>query len=281
MARSYESLTRKLFRPGVTPAATTEPAYWFLFRESQLLVQSNGETVAPLLVTTPAEMGLTVGPAHYLGQLDDVACYAAEVADDVTLPAGMELTNLRRLYGLMDEDFFWVGGRGVQVLDWDRNHRFCGRCGHPTEPHATERLRVCPQCKLGVYPRLDPAVIVAVTWQDHILLARSSRHPAGFYSVLAGFVEPGETLEGCVLREVWEETKLQVHNIRYFGSQPWPFPRSLMVAFTCESLSSEFEIDGEELVEAGWFRPDNLPNIPPPLSISRHLVDWFVEQSRS
>lgn len=280
MARPYESLTRKVFQPGITPTETAGPAYWFLFQKFSLLVESNGETAAPLLVASPEEVGLSVGPGHYLGQLDGVSCYAAEVAEDLVVPAGMEFTNLRRLYGLMDEDFFWVGGRGVQVLDWDRNHRFCGRCGHSTEPHTTERLRVCPQCKLGVYPRLDPAVIVAVTWENHILLARSPRHPPGLFSVLAGFVEPGETLEGCVLREVREETGLDVTNIRYFGSQPWPFPRSLMVAFTCESRNSEIVIDGEELVEAAWFRADNLPDLPPPLTISRHLVDWFVEQNR-
>jgi NAD+ diphosphatase len=205
-----------------------------------------------------------------------VSCYAAEVDQSFEPPAGMRFQGLRSLYGLMDEDYFWVGGRAIQIVDWERTHRFCGRCGAPTQVSQHERSRECPTCGLIAYPRLAPAIIVAVTHKGKILLARSHRHPPGFHSVLAGFVEPGETLEECVIREVHEEVGLPVTDLRYFGSQPWPFPHSLMIAFTCESLSEQIKLQDSELAEAAWFAPDELPNVPPPLTISRHLIDAFA-----
>jgi NAD+ diphosphatase len=128
---------------------------------------------------------------------------------------------------------------------------------------------------------LNPAVIVAVLRDDRLLLARSHRHPPGRYSVLAGFVEPGETLEECVAREIKEEVGLDVENIRYFGSQPWPFPHSLMIAFTCDAPSGEIELDETEMAEAGWYGADALPLVPPPPTISRRLIDWFVSRGRA
>jgi NAD+ diphosphatase len=141
-----------------------------------------------------------------------------------------------------------------------------------------ERAKICPKCGLVAYPRLSPAVIVAVLRDNCILLAHSHRFPAKFYSVLAGFVEPGETLEECVEREVYEEVGIRVRAIRYFGSQPWPFPDSLMIAFTANYAGGEIRIDHSEIADANWFSANDLPHIPPKISIARQLIDWFLEK---
>jgi NAD+ diphosphatase len=171
-----------------------------------------------------------------------------------------------------------VAGRAVQIVAWDLTHRFCSRCATPTPPLAGERAKKCPACGLVSYPRLTPAVIVAVQRGNTILLARNAAFTAAFYSVLAGFVEPGETLEGTVRREIREEVGIEVRDIRYFGSQPWPFPHSLMIGFTANWAAGELRIDERELADAGWFAADALPTIPPKLSIARRLIDAFVAE---
>ena len=187
----------------------------------------------------------------------------------------MRWLGLRRLYGQLPDDQFAIAGRATQIINWAQNHRFCGRCGSATNPHGRERALVCAQCSLHFYPRLSPAVIVAVYKENQLLLARNRRFRSGYYSVLAGFVEPGETLEDCVKREIYEEVNVDVKNIRYFGSQPWPFPNSLMVAFTAEYAGGEIKANQAEIVEAGWFSADKLPLIPPKITIARWLIDWF------
>lgn len=138
-----------------------------------------------------------------------------------------------------------------------------------------ERVMKCSNCGYMQYPRVSPAIICAVVRNDEILLARSSRFKGGFYSVLAGFVEPGETLEQCVKREIMEEVGTEVTNIRYFGSQSWPFPNSLMIGFTAEWKSGTIKIDDDEIIEAGWFSADNIPNVPRGFTISGRLIEWF------
>lgn len=142
----------------------------------------------------------------------------------------------------------------------------------------TERAKECPDCGLLSYPRISPAIIVLVMKEDRLLLARAHRHPPGFYSVLAGFVEPGENLEEAVAREIREEVGIEVEDICYFGSQPWPFPDSLMIAFTCRYSSGDITLEEDELQDAGWFSPSDLPPIPPKISIARQLIDWFVAE---
>lgn len=272
-------LARRRFTPAVQApelAGGDKPAYWFVFRGYRLLV--NGSARLPVM---PALSGLELAPERqqFLGWLDDRPCFAAEVADSVEPPAGWQFQGLRGLLDVLDEDLFWLAGRAVQIVDWDRTHQYCGQCGQKTDYHPTERARLCPACGLTHYPRLNPAIIVAVLRDDRLLLARSHRHPPGRFSVLAGFVEPGETLEECVAREVKEEVGLDVENVRYFGSQPWPFPHSLMIAFTCEAPRGEIELDESEMAEAGWYRAGALPPVPPPPTISRRLIDWFVSRN--
>jgi NAD+ diphosphatase len=196
----------------------------------------------------------------------------------------MAFQGLRQLFFSLGEPLFYVIGRAIQIVDWDRNHQFCGRCSTLTEIVPGERARKCPQCGLSSYPRLSPAMIVRVERNgengQEILLARANRFPPGFYSVLAGFVEPGETLEQCVEREVKEEVGIEVKNIRYFGSQSWPFPNSLMIAFTAEYASGNLTLDPSEILDAGWYSPDSLPQIPPSISIARRLIDDFVDRQK-
>lgn len=265
------------------PAEAARPALWFLFRGQRLLVQP-GQVPS---LQTPEEIGLNPLRTRYFGQLnngaDSMSCYCGELAADVEAPAGYTFESLRPLYGSLDEMTFWLAGRAIQIVEWERTHQYCGRCGHLTTDHERERSKVCPNCGLTSYPRLSPAIIVRIERRTEagpeILLARAQRFPAALFSVLAGFVEPGETLEECVQRETLEETGILVDKIRYFGSQPWPFPHSLMIAFTAEYAAGTLAIDPTEIVEAGWFSPTTLPNVPPPPSIANRLIVTWLEEN--
>jgi len=190
------------------------------------------------------------------------------------------LEGLRALYGRIPDELYGVAGRAVQILLWDKTHRFCGRCGQPTVNAPGERAKLCPQCGLLSFPRLSPAVIMLVQrGEDELLLARNRAFADGFFSVLAGFVEPGETLEEAVAREVREEVSLELRDIRYFGSQPWPFPHNLMIGFTAHYAGGEIRLQADEIAEAAWYsRSSELPRLPGKLSIARHLIDWFLDQ---
>ncbi len=214
---------------------------------------------------------------HYLGVLENVHCFALDVPQVSNLPDSIEFHPLRSLHGSIPDDHWSLAGRALQIVEWGRTHRFCGRCGTATVPVQGQRATRCPKCGLTNYPRISPAVITLVYRGDEMLLARSSNFPDAFYSVLAGFVEPGETLEETVAREIHEETGIFVKNIRYFGSQPWPFPHSLMIGFTAEYERGEIVLLDDEILEAGWYTVDNLPRIPGNLSISRQLIDWFID----
>lgn len=268
----------------MAPNEQMEPALWFLFRGFRLLVRKSEAGLQVPLLADGAELGMELIRPFYLGYLNEkppIHCYAAELPEEAEPPQGMRFQGLRRLYGRLSDQQLWLGARAVQIVHWQRTNQFCGRCGAATEDAAHERAKVCPNCQHTSYPRISPAIIVRVTRQtesgEKILLARSERHPPGWYSVLAGFVEPGETLETCVSREICEEVGIEVKNIRYFGSQPWPFPDSLMIGFTAEYASGEIRLE-EEIVEAAWFRPDDLPQIPSHISISRALIDEWVER---
>ncbi|NMG08978.1 NAD(+) diphosphatase [Brasilonema sp. UFV-L1] len=265
------------FIPGITPPTVqSEPSWWFAFVGNKLLVRPE-ETVnqIPNLISL-AEIGLKPVRTQFLGTLDNQPCYSAELPKDAIVPDGMTLLGLRELYGTLDDELYAVCGRAIQLVEWDRTHQYCGHCATGTTQLPHERAKRCPKCGLVNYPRLSPAIIVLVSRGEEILLGRAPRFPPGMYSVLAGFVEPGESLEETVVREVREEVGIEVKDIRYFGSQPWPFPNSLMIGFTATYASGDIVIEPEELVDAAWFSKDNLPQVPPKLSIARKLIDWFV-----
>ncbi len=215
--------------------------------------------------------------ALFLGDLDGQPCFA-QVVDEP--PAGTEPLALRQLFGTLRDEEFAIAGRALGLTAWDRDHRHCGRCGSPTERSTTERVRTCTRCGFSSYPRLSPAVIMLVEREGTCLLARNARTRMPFFSTLAGFVEVGETLEEAVAREVKEEAGIEITDIRYFGSQPWPFSSSLMIGFTARWASGDIHEDPVEIAEAAWFDPRELPVVPPTLSIARALIDDFVERAR-
>jgi len=248
----------------------------FVFQQTLLLVASDAPGAQ--LPGHGQLAGLGTAPLRrlYLGTLGGRACYAFEYGADTRAPQGMLWQGLRALYGRLDDSLFALAGRALQFIDWDRTHQFCGRCGTPMRARDSERARECPACALVVYPRIAPAVMCLVRRRREILLARSPRFAPGMYSALAGFVEPGESLEQCLAREVLEETGVRIANVRYFASQPWPFPHSLMIAFVADYAGGELAPAAEEIEDAQWFDIDALPNLPNRISIARRLIDGVV-----
>jgi NAD+ diphosphatase len=249
---------------------------WFVFRDAELLVADADFS----LPSQPESLGLAPLRSQYLGLLGDTHCFSCEVHAGAQVPAGWAFSGLRALFGQVDDACFAIAGRALQIVDWDRTHLYCGRCATPTVSRTDERSRQCPACKLTVYPRVAPAVMALIKRGNGILLARSPRFPDGMYSALAGFVEPGETLEQCLAREVFEEVGIKVANMRYFASQPWPFPHSLMIAFVADHESGEITVDGVEIVAAEWFDISVLPRLPAKISIARELIDAVVEDMK-
>jgi NAD+ diphosphatase len=264
-----------LIRP---PSPLPQDALCFAFRDGELLVRVAGGRVEVTALDALTRAGLSGHETHALGLLDGRPCLAVTLPDDAPVPDGFALEGLRALWSRLAEPVFAVAARASQIVSWDRDHRFCGRCGAPTTPARGERARVCGRCGHAAYPRLSPAVIVAVERGDEILLARGTRFPGAMYSVLAGFVEPGESLEECVVREIREEAGIEVEDVRYFASQSWPFPHSLMVGFTARHAGGSLRIDPEEILEADWFAASSLPaELPGRISIARALIDdWLA-----
>lgn len=255
-----------------------EAPLWFAFRADRLLVHREGNPAGVPRVDSLEDLGLKVLFRQEIGTLKGRRCWAAEVVPDAEPPEGMVFRELRSLWAGVDEEFFAMAGRAKQIVEWHRTHRFCGRCGAETMAGPDEHAKECPRCGMLFYPRLSPAVIVLVKREDEILLARSPGFPPGMYSVLAGFVEPGESIEETIEREICEEVGVEVKNLRYFGSQPWPFPNSLMIGFTADYASGEVRTDPTEIEDAGWYSADDLPQLPPKVSIARAMIDRFVAQ---
>ena len=240
--------------------------------ETSLLIAVRGNQV--VVSDADPEPGTV---AIFLGTLAGRHCWAID-ADEHEEAEGF--ADLRAIWGSLDEPTWTIAGRAVQLVEWVRTHRYCGRCATPTEEKPGERARVCPSCGLMAFPRLAPAVIMLVERDDgRALLARNAMFPAGMFSCLAGFVEPGEMLEDAVRREVMEEVAIEVGELDYRGSQPWPFPHQLMIGFGAKYVSGEITVDGVEIAEAEWFAPDELPFVPPGnMSIAGRLIDGWIKR---
>ncbi len=265
------------FNPGLE-AATDSPqrdALCFAFSGDRLLCGQEAPG-APQRGDALARCGLPVLLRCYLGTLNNRPCWACALPDDADPPPGMTFDSLYRL--LEDEPLFALAGRALQLLTWGRQHRFCGQCGQETLAVPGERALRCAACELLVYPRLSPCVIVLINRGDEMLLARNKRFPTALFSALAGFVEPGETVEQTVHREVGEEVGVAVDKLRYFGSQPWPFPHQLMLGFYAEHRDGDIVVDGEEIAEARWCHYRDLPQVPPRHSLSGRMIDRRVRQ---
>jgi NAD+ diphosphatase len=262
------------------PPAVRDDAYAFAWRDAKLLIGGGLENPRLPTLALLRDAGLA-GTLHYLGELAGVPCVALALASDAAEPAGLRYVGLRALFPAMADPLLALCGRAFQVVEWDRTHRYCGRCGKPTRDKPGERARECPGCGLVAYPRVSPAMMALVTRGREILLARARRFPPGTYSALAGFVEPGETIEDCVRREIREEVGVEVVPPVYFGSQSWAFPHSLMIAYTAEYAGGTLRPDATEIEDARWFDPDHLPPLPSRVSIARRLIDATVARLRA
>ncbi len=218
---------------------------------------------------------------HPLGTYDGSEIDAVEVTGPKEIPLPYTWLPLRAALEALYPQSFNLLVRAHQVISWDKNHRYCGRCGVETKVNGSGFERQCPSCHLLFYPRISPSIIVAIRKDNQILLARKADFIPNVYGLIAGFVEAGETLEETVHREVYEEVGLQVKNIQYFNSQPWPFPDSLMIAFTADYADGDIELRDGELEAAAWYTADNLPGLPgSSISIARKLIDDFVAKNK-
>ncbi len=256
----------------VAPAERAEPALWFAFHRGELLIASAEDAAQLPRCRDVAELGVNVVRSLYLGTYGGEHCYVAELEHANGLPDGHSMHGLRSVFTMVEEPLAVLAGRAYQIMEWDRNHQFCSRCGAPTVARTEERARACPRCRYTAYPPVSPAIMILIKRGREVLLGRKKDWAPNRYSALAGFVEPGEMLEDTVRRETREEVGVEVENIRYFGSQPWPFPHSLMVAFVADYAGGEIRPDGVEIEEAKFFDAEALPALPPSISISRRLI---------
>ena len=270
-------VTPASFQPLLEPRPHPAP-HSFVFRGSEMLLSAQAALPSPPVVEA---LGIEPGAFLPVGDWDGVYCQAAWLPKDAAAPEGHTFSGLRKLFGRVDEPLLAVAGRAFQIADWARTHRYCGACAAPMRRTPGERAMKC-DCGHTAYPRIAPAMMVLVRRGDSILLARNVAVPAGGrMSALAGFLEPGESVEEAIHREVREEVGIEVKEPRYFASQSWPFPHSLMLAFTAEYAGGELRPDATEIAEARWFGPgDALPELSPKQSISRALIDAHLPASR-
>ncbi|MDO8990153.1 MAG: NAD(+) diphosphatase [Sideroxyarcus sp.] len=259
-----------------TGVSMNELSYWLLRRENQLLaaLERPGEHYFPR--GRASDFG---NPADALrvGEWQGLPCYAAELG---ALPENFsgELISVRSLFSLVSAEAAALAGRAILLLDWQKNHRYCGKCGSPTAVKPRQFAMQCATCGLVSYPRISPAVMVLIRRGNALLLARSPRFKPGVFSALAGFVEAGETLEQCAAREVREEVGIEIANLRYYGSQSWPFPDSLMVAFFADYAGGTITPDPSEIEAADWFPCNALPALPEPMSLAWQMIEAARKQ---
>ncbi len=244
----------------------------YFFYGRRVIVARSGEDI----VLPTSEMLRGVGVVATEAHLSPVHGLSVNEVAEAAFPEEVELRSVRSLFGSLPEERVLQIGSALQLLEWRRDRRICGVCGTETRLTDGGTTVECPECLRRYFPRVSPAVIVRVDRGDKILLGRAPGRPGGWFSTLAGFVEPGESLEETVVREVREEVGIDVGEVRYFGSQAWPFPDSLMVGFTARYRSGDLQPQPGEIEEAAWFGVEELPPVPPAYSIARQLIDDFV-----
>lgn len=254
-----------LFSPEI-PAES--PLIHFAFIGEDLLL-----TLANTLPQGNALASLGEAKAAFaFGRLGPLPCVAHFWPAGSSVPEGLQAVSVRAVWGLLPEGHWGLVARAKRMLGWDQVSRFCGACGATTVALSTEPAKLCPVCQQRFYPQIAPAIMCLVRRDNALLLARSPHFKSGMYSALAGFVEAGESVEQCVHREVFEETGIQVKNLRWFASQSWPFPQSLMLAFHADYAGGVITPQPEEIEDAQWFTLDRLPPLPAPVSIASRLI---------
>jgi NAD+ diphosphatase len=260
------------------------PQHWFIFQNDQLLLlKQNTEKKLPTQ-SSIAELTPHFIRQHAMGEFNQISCICAELPLNLFFPEQFEAMPLRKALDLLGIDWYVAATKAFSILNWDRNHQFCGRCGSVTSiVHPGTFERICDSCGLALYPRISPSIIVLIKNEDKLLMSRSPHFPPGAYGLIAGFVETGESVEEAVHREVREEVSIEIKNIRFFGSQFWPFPDSLMIGFTADYAGGELIIDHREIEAAGWYRYDDLPGRPSTsISIAKKMIDSFIaEQTKN
>lgn len=239
---------------------------WLFFHENQLIMLND--------YTLPSTHQLAHLQDNIVRQYALDTYYCAEIAPHIKISTPLVCIPLKASFNYLGPEWFKPVTKAFQILQWDKNHTYCGRCGQKT--HITPDIleRYCADCSLVFYPRISPAVIVLIKKENQILMARSPHFPPGVYGLIAGFIEAGESVEDALCREVKEEVNIEIKNIQYFGSQPWPFPDSLMLAFTADYASGDVQIDHKEIEEANWYDIDHLPGRPSlSFSIAHELID--------
>ncbi len=249
---------------------------YYIFQKNKIVFKISDTIPLPFTKTEKDTLCAGITPLTAGKLKDDKEITVVELPEDVVLPDGYELRPLRSLLGFVDDRKFNSWGKAAQLLHCYATNRFCGSCGAQTMEHPEEQARLCPQCRTVMYPAISPCIIVLVHRRDMLLLARSPRFPKSMYSTLAGFVEPGESAEECLHREIYEEVRLKVANVRYFKSQPWPFPGQLMLGFFAEYRSGDITIDGVEISEAQWYKYNDLPEIPGRETIAGQLIRHHI-----
>jgi NAD+ diphosphatase len=267
-----------MFRPDLTPPESGPGELNIVFQDGELVTDMRSPQ--PCLVS--AEQidgnGWRHCRRHFMGYWHEQPCYALEIGDSDPLdPMQYQRGSLYQVLGRVDEQLFALVGRASQLLDWERDHQFCGRCGVQMRPDDGERAMRCDPCGTISYPRISPCVIVLITRGEELLLARNANFPQPMYSTLAGFIEAGETVEDTLVREVREEVGVEVRNLRYFQSQSWPFPNQLMLGFFAEYAGGDIVCDETEIADAQWFHYSELPIIPPPSSVAGQLIRHYID----
>jgi|SRR5699024_10743909 len=254
---------------------------WFVMRDGELMVRFLQER--PWLPSHHAASAYRLETFEhlYMGRLEGRHCFAVPADKRFIPPSGYEFVSLRSLFGQLDLQVAAMAGRASQLISWRRNHQFCSRCGEKASPHVSDSAMVCEACDYTQYPRISPCIITLVIRGEEALLARNAKFPEGFFSCLAGFIEAGESAEQAVHREVHEEVNVRLGKLTYYSSQSWPFPHALMLGFHSEYVGGKIQEDQDEIVEAGWFRYDNLPQIPRPGSIARELIEAWVKDCKA
>lgn len=264
------------FVPGVRPAENAAERYHIVVSDGEILTIDSESRWRPLTGDELRWLEIDIIEQHYLGDAGGVPVYAAEADPDADEPEGYTFETLWSFLGTVDEPTFNLIGKAKQIVEWHRDHHFCGECGGETTTSDADRSRKCPTCNNLFYPRISPSIIVLITRGEELLLARNARARGRFYSTLAGFVEPGESLEEAVHREVKEEVGVDITGVTYFASQSWPFPNSLMLGFHAEYAGGDFVLQEEEIAEAGWFHYRDLPPHPGPVSIAGRLIQDYI-----